>query len=233
MTKQTTAKRRQPREKRWMPEHFPIGTTVTVNLSTSGDKSKDQVFEVARTLCNGVGSFVIETTQHDDKLDMKKSFNVSWVVGIIKRGEGGSSYDPRDLGEKFRQGDEKRTRQDREYFINHLKKDGKHMNMRGYYFGYSPSEYIRSLVYYHSPAIANTELVDYDAIARALSVQSFVSWISMSGSDFKIFRVNNKRAKRWLKQNFRRLLRNVKFARAEEEAYMYKSYCEDLENEYD
>lgn len=224
-------KQKQPQ--RWMPEHFPIGTIVKVNLSISEDKSKEQVFEVARTLSNGPGSFVIETTQYDDTLEMMKSFNMSWVVGIIKRSSGGPSYDPRNLGEKFRQDNEKHAHQDREYFINQLKKDGHQMNVRGYYFGYSPSEYTRSLVYYHSPAIANTELVDYDAIAAALSKQSFVRWISITDTNFKIFRVNKVRSKRWLKQNFRRFLRSVESAMAEEAAYMDKIYLEDLESDHD
>jgi hypothetical protein len=76
----------------WQPEHFPIGTTVTLRGYDSNFKYTSEGPETIVTVCNiiqnGVDSYLIETEFFNESLEIIRSFNFDHIGSIVKRGTG-------------------------------------------------------------------------------------------------------------------------------------------------
>jgi hypothetical protein len=70
-------------KKTWNTGHFPVGTIAKAKLHNE----EEFEFTVKEVVCNGPRSYVIVTDLPHDLTD-DKSFNMSYVTSIVKRGDG-------------------------------------------------------------------------------------------------------------------------------------------------
>lgn len=76
---------------KWAPEHFPQGTRVAVKLPRMSERNLIEEFTVSRIICNDVDSYCIvsnEIATDGILVGEPKTFNITHVIGIIKRGIG-------------------------------------------------------------------------------------------------------------------------------------------------
>lgn len=72
---------------KWAPEHFPQGTRVAVKLPGMSERYPVEEFTVSRISCNDIDSYCIISNEIATD-GRPKTFNITHVIGIIKRGTG-------------------------------------------------------------------------------------------------------------------------------------------------
>lgn len=230
MNSNNQTKRRQPREKRWMPAHLPVGTIVEVVFSHGAKHGQPQQFTVLETKRNGPRSFVVITPEHNDELDVPVGFNTSWITRIVKRGEGGPSFQNDKLAclTKQRLKRECDRRNDTIYAIH---SSGYNPNMSNNYVQGWTRDVVELLVRHCNMPLADTEILDYDKVHKLLCAQTFVIDYTLTGDLHGIISlvVKKKKAKAWFKRNFRKFLASTRKLEKNEAEVMNSMHDEDLD----
>ena len=214
------------KDNKYQPEHFLIGTQVTVS-PTIGKMYRDHlypsVFTVQGIRANGPSSFVLVTTADDMSGILpgeKYSFNISHVENIVSQGKGIIKIQSRrnlDYGAVLQY-----ERVERGY-PQYAKKN--------HWLVYGGSMLITHLV--HKLNIPIGSVVDSDSFVDVLLSQHFVKVINTGRFGPRLYLVNKKRARRFVKQNLNRFMSSAKKAQKEEDDEMQRYYCEEMERELD
>lgn len=210
----------------WQPEHFPIGTTVTLEKyvndngkfrrNTEGPRA---IVTVCDIIADGVDSFLIQTEFFNEALGIFRTFNFDDIGSIIKRGTGPVKV------VKYR-GDSKPV------CVNALLPNNL-LNTNRYYFrtSYEILSYLASLT------SLPKNLYLKEGFFEFLVSQSFVK--KTDDSYFHgswVYNMNKKRARRFVRQNINRWIKPMKLVRAEAEREAKEEnarYYEDMESDFD
>ncbi len=211
----------------WQPQHFPKGTVVRIkgfkrvekDVVTNYEATEMQV-TVNMVIQNGISSWLIQTDEMNDALDLHRSYNFDHIHSIVKRGEGPLvvSYI-----------------HDRHPSLNNkLSITDKPLNKRRYYW---MGVYE---IFYH--LVNNTslpkELCLKEEFMEFFMKQSFVRKQKMffgKNWNWYIYSADKKKARRFFQQNVNRWIKPMKQVRieAEEEAKKeYDEYCRDMDVDY-
>lgn len=210
----------------WQPEHFPLGTTVTLKglVHKDGDfifstKGQEAVVTVCDIIANGIDSFLIQTEFFNESLGIIHCFNFDHIGSIVKRGTGPVKV------VRYR-GNSKPV------CANAVISDGL-INTNCYYFrsDYDIVQYLVSLTTLPS------NLYLKEGFFRFLVSQSFVKKTKHEyWHDCFMYSMDKKRARRFIRQNINRWIEPMKVvrARAEKEAKEEQDrYYRDMEDGFD
>lgn len=223
-------KRRAPREFRWGPAHFPVGTVFTLNEDIAQSHIREgrvNEWPVQGVVRNGVDSYVLDTGVTHKFLDGSEhehSFNISHVASIVKRGTGPVGLDPGGYGLK--------TNQDLHVDIQ-LAESSRFLasKRRGYHTTYSPRYFIAHEVQRTGKLNAT---LDLDGLVGAVLEQTWSVCKAVPGYEglgLRVWEINRKRLRRWVAQNVNRFLQNIRRAAVEEERENWDRHQEDLGGE--
>lgn len=235
-------KRRGPREKRWMPEHLPVGTLVEAKLPEGAFNHKVGEYVVMETRRNGPRSFVLQTDSWNKELDIPEGFNTSWITRVLKRGGGGPSYRPwvKTHTATFPDGTPRKTdlelfMQERHSWIGILREQGYRPNVQNSYVHYSTREVLERMMEECNPVLSNTDILDGDRAAAELYKQTFTVTYPLSDNyhGLSVVVVNKKRAKAWFKRNLRKLLINTRQAEKRDDEETHRLMVEDFDADFD
>lgn len=209
---------------KWQPEHFPLGTTVTLKnyVNINGEfrfssEGPEPVVTVCDIIANGIDSFLIQTEFFNESLGIFHSFNFDHIGSIIKRGTG------QIVNVKYR-GNPKAV------CVNEVISDGL-INTNKYYFrsDYEILNYLVSLTTLPKTLYLKKGFFDF------LVSQSFVKKTPDAYyHDYFMYSMDKKRAKRFVRQNINRWIEPMKNIRAEaerEEKLEIERYYKDMEND--
>lgn len=214
--------------KKFQPEHFRIGTQVTVSkilatMSNSGGMYPS-VFTIKGICKNGPGSFVLETTSDDLAGFMPKGekykFNIDHVENIVSQGSGVIKIQSPwhiDYSEALEY-----VSTDH-YYPQYAKKN--------HWLVYGGSMLITTLT--DRLGIPNGALVDSGDFMDELLCQHFVKVIDTGAFGLRLYLINKKRAKRFVKQNINRFLSSAKVAQEEYDREMDNHYYNTMEEDLD
>ncbi len=211
--------------------HFPQGTVVRV--SDELRHMAGQEFTVQSLVQNGVDSYVIVTTQNQDRVSTfgpdyrdRVSFNIAWVSEILKRGSGqviidhswyGTGHLTKASEAKFK----------KEIDMMRLQKETMGIPLRK---GYHHTGSIRTYLAFEVARMATPgSAVDLNRMIHALHDQAwFVHDRRIKFCPF--FSVNKKRLKKWLRANINRFLERKSSALKAEKKQQEKDYKKDTED---
>lgn len=213
----------------WMPEHFPIGT---VGVAKIGDDDAKE-FTVVSTQRNGIKSFVVKTTEFDNRLNLHTFFNLCYVTKIIKRGSGGNSFHREtyhcDINNRRRIATKTEARR---MILDRASELGLRFNSKNHWLCWGLGDCVVELIEPYRNRFGNSEMIDFDKILSELAKQSFVRTLALHGPGFETVYINKKRAKKWMASNFRRMLQNTVQAQRKEEEAMQEDYMREFEEDY-
>lgn len=213
---------------KWQPEHFPIGTVVRIDGFKRADKDVVISYEatemqvtVNMVIQNGADSWLVQTDEMNDALDLHRSYNFYHIHSIVKRGDG-------PLRVRYIH-DSHPSINNKRFIAN------KHLNKRRY-FWMNVYE-----IFYH--------LVNTTSLPKALFLkgefmdffmnQTFVKkkqeMFPGEYNNLYIYSADKKKARRFFQQNVNRWINPMKQVRLEEEEQAkkeYDEYCLDMETEW-
>lgn len=209
------------------PEHFPQGTVVRIkgfkrvekDVVTSYEATDMQV-TVNMVIQNGSDSWLIQTDEMNEALDLHRSYNFSHIHSIVKRGDG-------PLRVSY-------IRERHEKLNNKLSITDKPLNKRRYYW-MGIHEVFAHLVNISSLPKALFLKGEFTAFFMK---QTFIKKQEMfPGENRKwfIYSADKKKARRFIQQNINRWIKPMKQVRvevAEEAKREYLEYCKDMEVDY-
>ena len=215
----------------FLPEHFLKGTQVTVSPIIGGfhrDHLHPSVFTVQGIQQNGPNSFVLKTTTPEKSGVFPEGemygFNIGHVKKIVLQGKGAINIDP------WKNIDYARILR----FENASKSYPKY-SKKNHWLTYGDcSQLMVALVSKH--AIPRGSVVDAPALMDLLMRQSFVKKIDTGNIHFynpRLWLINKKRAKVFIKKNLNRFLSSAKKAQQEYDDEMEKYYCAEMEKDSD
>ncbi len=215
----------------FLPEHFLKGTQVTVSPVIGGfhrDHLHPSVFTVQGIQQNGPNSFVLKTTTPEKSGVFPEgemySFNIQHVAKIVLQGKGVINIDPwknidyaRILG-----------------FEDASKSYPKYAKKNHWLTYGDSSQLIVALVSKH--VIPRGCVVYTEGLMNLLMNQSFVKKIDTGNIHFynpRLWLINKKRAKSFIKKNLNRFLSSAKKAQQEYDDEMERYYCAEMEKDSD
>jgi hypothetical protein len=215
----------------FLPEHFLRGAQVTVSPTIGGfhrDHLHPSVFTVQGIQQNGPNSFVLKTTTLENSEVFPEgemySFNIQHVVKIVSQGKGAINIDPWkdiDYARILRFEDASKS------YPKYAKKN--HWLTYG-----DGSQIMVALVSKH--VIPRGCVVDTEGLMNLLMNQSFVKKIDTGNIHFynpRLWLINKKRAKVFIKKNLNRFLSSAKKAQQEYDDEMEKYYYDEMEKDSD
>ena len=216
------------KDNKYQPEHFLIGTQVTVS-PTIGKMCRDRlypsVFTVQGIRANGPNSFVLVTTADDLSGILpgeKYSFNISHVENIVSQGKGTIKIN------SWKNIDYQRILS----FENASKSYPKYAK-KNHWLSYGDSSQLAvALVSKHD--IPRGCVVDAEGLMNLLMCQSFVKKIDTGNVHLynpRLWLMNKKRVKEFVKKNLHRFLSSAKQAQKEYDDEMEKYYYDEAERD--
>jgi len=215
------------KEINWQPEHFPQGTVVRIkgfkrvekDVVTSYEATDMQV-TVVMVIQNGPDSWLVQTDEMNEALDLHRSYNFGHIHSIVKRGEGPLlvSY----------------IRERHEKLNNKLSITDKPLNKRRYYW-MGIHEVFSHLV--NSSSLPKALFLKGEFMEFFMK-QSFVKKQEMfpgENRNWFIYSADKKKARRFFQQNINRWIKPMKQVRLEEEEEAkkeYEEYCRDMDIDY-
>lgn len=219
------------KEKDFVPEYFLKGTQVTVSPMIAQmyrGYAYPSVFTVQGILQNGPSSFLIETTSEDLSSiapeGAKYRFNISHVENIVSQGKGTIAID------RWGSVDYDKVLS----FENASKSYPKYARKNHWLVYGDGGMLIRALV--SKLPIPRGSVVDGEALMHLLLGQTFVKKIVIRHEGFftqRLFLINKKRAKDFVKKNLNRFLSSAKQSQDDHDAEMEKCYFDEMEKELD
>lgn len=219
------------KEKDFLPEHFLKGTQVTASPMIAQmyrDYAHPSVFTVQGIIQNGPNSFLIETTSDDLSSIMpegtKYCFNISHVENIVSQGKGAIAVDPWsnvDYGQILKFQDASKS------YPKYARKN--HWLVYG-----DGGMFVTALA--SKLSIPRGSVVEGEVLMHLLLGQTFVKKITLGHGGFitqRLFLINKKRAKSFIKKNLNRFLSSAKKAQQEYDDEMEKYYYDEMEKDLD
>jgi hypothetical protein len=206
---------------RFVPEHFPKGTLITVSRVIglhSHDHLHPTVYTVDHVVQNGPNSFCVKTTTPESKFwkkefadkDATYGFNISHVDKILMRGD----------GELKIVGRHNRDKQDVSFY------DESHrcpqIARKNHWLSWNLRSIVNSLV---GQPTQRGSYYDTSLIASELRMRPFVK--EVPAQYMGLLLINKKRAKRFISQNKNRFLVSAISVQKEEDDYRYSNHIED------
>lgn len=215
---------------KFQPEHFLIGTQITVSPMIGKmyrDHLYPSVFTVQGIRANGPNSFVLVTTADDLSGILpgeKYSFNISHVENIVSQGKGTIKI------KSWKNIDYQRILS----FEDASKSYPKYAK-KNHWLSYGDgSQLAVALAIKHG--IPRGCVVDAEGLMNLLMCQSFVKKIDTGNVHFynpRLWLMNKKRAKEFVKKNLHRFLSSAKRAQKEYDDEMERYYWEEMERDLD
>ena len=215
----------------FLPEHFLKGTQVTVSPVIGGfhrDHLHPSVFTVQGIQQNGPNSFVLKTTTPEKSGVFPEGemygFNIQHVAKIVSQGKGAINIDP---WKNFGYARILRFEDASKSYPKYAKKN--HWLTYG-----DGSQIMVALVSKY--VIPRGCVVDTAGLMNLLMNQSFVKKIDTGNIHFynpRLWLINKKRAKSFVKKNLNRFLSSAKKAQQEYDDEMEKYYYDEMEKDSD
>lgn len=214
-----TVKQTKKEKRTYNVQFFPVGTFLTRSWVVHFAESNwipPEVYRVDGIQRNGINSHIIRTDV-PSKIDWipneVETFNIQWTEKIIERG----SVFKIDFSENTRPKDIRNALECAALLGDDLERNAK----KGELVYYDLGTIIRSLV--RELNISEHAILDIDLLSELLKKQSFVKEIVLGSLyGFNTYRVNKKRAKRFIRQNQNRCLVSGKKAQEKHDRAMYQ-----------